>query len=68
MTPEQKARVITEMMESRNNALEMIVFHSRETMRYKLHYKNMGEAIHMVLTSRTKKPLTNKKPSAKIIR
>lgn len=68
MTPEEQARVVTELMEARGNALEMICFHSRETLRYRLHYKNLGEAMHTVLTSREKKTLTGKKPSDRIIR
>lgn len=45
MTPEQKARVITQLIESRQAALEMAEYHDREALRYRLQYKNLGDEI-----------------------
>lgn len=45
MTPEQKARVITELVQSRQAAAEMIEHHDREALRYRLQYKNLGDEI-----------------------
>ena len=45
MTPEQQARVITQLIESRQAALEMAEYHDREALRYRLQYKNLGDEI-----------------------
>ena len=45
MTPEQKARVITELIQTREAAAGMIEYHDREALRYRLQYKNLGDEI-----------------------
>ena len=45
MTPEQKARVITQLMENRKDALAMVSFHEQEALRYRRHFVNLGQQI-----------------------
>ena len=50
MTPEQKARVITELIQTREAAADNIEYHDREALRYRLQYKNLGDEITKLLT------------------
>jgi len=45
MTPEQQARAITELIEARQMAADLIAAHETEALRYRLQYKNLGDAI-----------------------
>jgi len=45
MTPEQQARAITELIEARQMAADLIAAHETEALRYRLQYKNLGDEI-----------------------
>jgi len=50
MTPEQQARAITELIEARQMAADLIAAHETEALRYRLQYKNLGDEITKLLT------------------
>lgn len=45
MTPEQKARVVTQLVEARNTAYELSILHARESFRYRKHYENIDDTL-----------------------
>lgn len=46
MTPEQQARAITELIEARQMAADLIAAHETEALRYRLQYKNLGDELN----------------------
>ena len=45
MTPEEQARAITELIQARQMAADLIAAHETEALRYRLQYKNLGDEI-----------------------
>jgi len=61
MTPEQKVRVLVELVEAAKIARDMAERHSLEVIRYKVQSKNLAIAIDNIVNADERKVLTKKK-------